>query len=52
MQFQMQFYLISELIHLVSIFVKVKARVKKQLMCFTMICKGLFIANMVLFSMN
>lgn len=47
----MQFYLISELINLVSIFVKVKARVK-AIMCFTMICKGLFIANMVMFSMN
>lgn len=46
----MQFYFISELIHLVSIFVKVNARVKT--MCFTVICKGLFIVNMILFSMN
>lgn len=46
-----QFYLLSELIHLLSIFVKAKARVK-TIKCFTMICKGLFITNMVLFSVN
>lgn len=37
MKFQMQLYLISELIHLASIFVKVKAGFKT--MCFAMICK-------------